>query len=96
MANTYVEDLETGNIKHTDEVLPLLLGIKSFVTFLDQPFEQPIKHTLAEGTNGVRDLVLVTTLGHELVSDLDAGLQQVLVQISAINAEKLSDPLTIL
>jgi len=36
---TYVEDLETGNIQYTDEVLPLLLGIQGLITFLHQPFE---------------------------------------------------------
>lgn len=77
--DTHVEDFETSNIQYTNEVLPLLFGVKSLVTFLDQPLEETIEHTLAKSTDGVGDLVLVTALGDELVSDLDAGLQQVLV-----------------
>jgi len=77
-------------------VLSLLLGVECLVTLLDQPFEQPVEHALADGTDGVGDLVLVTTLGDELVTDLDAGLQQVLVQISGVAAKKLGDALTFL
>lgn len=36
---TYVEDLETGNIQYTDKVLPLLFGVQGLVTLLHQPFE---------------------------------------------------------
>lgn len=93
---THVEDLETGNIQYTDEVLPLLLGVQSLVTLLDEPLEETIEDTLAEGTDGVGDLVLVTTLGDELVSDLDAGLEQVLVQVLAVDAKELGNPLTLL
>jgi hypothetical protein len=93
-SHTYVENFETSNIQHTDEGDALLLGVKSFVTLLDEPFEETIEHTLAQGTDGVGDLILVTTLGDELVTDLDAGLEQVLVQVLAINTEQLGDLLT--
>lgn len=53
---TYVENFETGNIQYTNEVLSLLVGVQSFVTFLDQPFEQPVKHGFGHGTNRVGDL----------------------------------------
>lgn len=95
-SNTHVEDFETSNIQYTDEVLPLLLGVQGLVTLLHQPLEQPVEHTLAKGTDGVGDLVLVTTLGDELVSDLDAGLQQALVQVLAVDTEELGDLLTVL
>lgn len=94
--DTHVEDFETSNIQHTDKVLPLLLGIQSFVTLLDEPLEETIEHTLAESSDGVGDLVLVTALGHELVSDLDAGLQQVLVQILAVDTQEFGDSFTFL
>lgn len=77
-------------------MLSLLLGVQSLVTLLDEPLEETIEDTLAEGTDGVGDLVLVTTLGDELVSDLDAGLQQVLVQVLAVATKKLGDSLTLL
>jgi hypothetical protein len=92
--NTYVENFETSNIQHTDEGVTLLLGVKCFVTLLDEPFEETIEHTLAESTDGVGDLILVTTLGDELVTDLDAGLKQVLVEILAVDTEQLGDLLT--
>jgi hypothetical protein len=89
--DTYVENFETSNIQYTNELHTLLLGVQSFVTLLHQPLEDTIEHTLTDGTDGVGDLVLVTTLGDELVTDLDAGLQQVLVQILAIAAQQLGD-----
>lgn len=93
---TYVEDLETSNIQHTDELLTLLLGVQSLVTLLHEPLEQTIEHTLAQSTNGVGDLVLVTTLGDELVSDLDPRLQQVLVQLVAVGAHQLGNATSLL
>lgn len=92
--NTYVENFETSNIQYTNEMLTLLLCVECFVTLLDQPLEQPIEDTLAQGTNGVGYLILVTTLGDELVTDLNAGLQQVLVQLLAIATEQLGDTFT--
>lgn len=77
-------------------MLPLLLGVQSLVTLLDQPLEETVEHTLAEGTDGVGHLGDVTTLGHELVTDFDAGLQQVLVQVLAVDTEELSNTLSLL
>lgn len=94
--HTYVEDLETSNIQHTDELLTLLLGVECLVTLLHQPLEQPIEHSLAQGSDGVGDLVLVTALGNELVTDLNPGLQQVLVQLVAVSAAQLGHTGTLL
>lgn len=77
-------------------MLPLLLGVQSLVTLLNKPLEETIEHTLAEGTDRVGDLILVTTLSNELVTDFDAGLQQVLVQVLGVDTEELGDLLTIL
>lgn len=93
---TYLEDLETSNIQHTDEVLTLLLGVQCLVTLLHQPLEQTIEHTLAQSADGVVHLNDVTALGHELVTDLDAGLQQVLVQLLHVSAEQGSDTGTLI
>jgi hypothetical protein len=71
-----------------------LLGVECFVTLLDEPFEETIEDTLAEGTDGVVDLILVTTLCDELVTDLDTWLKQVLVQVLGVNTEQLGDLLT--
>lgn len=94
--NTHVEDFKTSNIQYTNEMLTLLLGIQSLVTLLDQPFEETIEDTLAQSTNGVGDLLDVTALGDELVTDLDAGLEQVLVQLSGVAAEQLRHTATLL
>lgn len=77
-------------------MLTLLLGIQSLVTLLDQPLEETIEDTLAQSTDGVGDLLDVTALGDELVTDLDAGLEQVLVQLSGIAAEQLGHTATLL
>uniref|UniRef100_A0A2M4DMR2 Uncharacterized protein n=1 Tax=Anopheles darlingi TaxID=43151 RepID=A0A2M4DMR2_ANODA len=91
-----VEDFETSNIQHTNELSTLLLGVQSLVTLLDQPFEDTIEDTLAEGTDRVGDLVLVLTLGDELVTDLNTWLQQILVQIVSDHTEQLGHTVTIL
>jgi hypothetical protein len=93
-SNTHVENFETSNIQYTNEVSTFLLGVKSFVTLLDEPFEETIEDTLAKSTDGVVTLILVTTLCDELVTDLNTWLKQVLVQVLAINTEQLGDLLT--
>lgn len=93
---TYVEDLETGDIQYTDEVLPFLLSVQSLVTLLHQPLEHPVEHRLRHGAHGIGYLILVTTLGDELVTDLDPWLQQVLVKIGTVDAEQFSHALTFL
>lgn len=96
MRKTYVENLETGDIQYTDKVLPLLLGIQGLVTLLHQPLEQPVEHRLRHGAYGVSYLVLVTTLGDELVTDLDPWLQQVLVKIGTVATKQLGHAITFL
>jgi len=93
---TYVENLETSDIQHTDEVLSLLLGVQGLVTFLHQPLEQSVEHGLRHSAYGVGYLVLVTTLGHELVTDLDPWFQQVLVKIGTVTAKQLGHAITLL
>lgn len=41
------------------------------------------------------DLIFGSALSDELVANLDAGLQQVLVQIGSGNSEQMSDPFTL-
>lgn len=93
---TYVENLETGDIQHTDKVLPLLLGVQGLVTLLHQPLEQPVEHRLRHGAYRVGYLVLVTTLGDELITDLDPRLQQVLVKVGTVATKQLSNTFTFL
>lgn len=51
--NTYVENFETSNIEHTNEVLSLLLGVQGLVTPLHKVLEETIENTLRQGTYGV-------------------------------------------
>lgn len=83
--NTYVENFETSNIQYTNEVLPLLFGVKSFVTFLDKEFENSVEHGFGHGSNGVVDLVDITTLSDEFVTYFDPWLNIGLVETGSIN-----------
>lgn len=96
LRKTYVEDLETGDIQYTDEMLPLLLGVQGFVTLLHQPLKQPVEHRFRHGTHGIGYLILVTTLGDELVTDLNPWLQQVLVKIGTVAAKQFGHAITFL
>ena len=92
---THVENFKTSNVEHTDEMGSLQSsGIESSVAHEHKPLEQTIEETLGNGTNGVRDLVNVPSLGDELVADLDLGLAQVSVQVNAVNSEKFTDDFT--
>lgn len=93
---TYVENLETSDIQYTDEVLSLLLGVQGLVTLLHQPLEQPVEHRFRHGAHRVGYLVLVTTLGDELVTDLDPWLQQVLIKIGTVATKQLGHAFTFL
>lgn len=77
-------------------MLPLLFGVQSFVTPLDQVFEEPVEDTLGQGTDGIGSLSQVPTLGYEFVTYFDPGLQQVLVQIVTVQAQQYGDLLTFL
>lgn len=77
-------------------MLPLLLGVQGLVTLLHQPLEQPVEHGLRHGAHGIGYLIFVTTLGDELVTDLDPWLQQVLVKIGTVAAKQLSYAVTFL
>lgn len=77
-------------------MLSLLFSVQGFVTFLDQEFEQSVEHGLWHGTNGVRYLVDITTLGDEFVTDLDSWFDKGLVESRSLNSQKLTDALTFL
>lgn len=95
-SNTYVENFETCNIQYTDEVLSLLFGVECFITFLDEEFEHPVEHGFRHGTDRVVDLVDITTLGDEFVTDLDPGFDVSLVETRSIDTQELGDAFTFL
>uniref|UniRef100_A0A8W7NY04 Uncharacterized protein n=1 Tax=Anopheles coluzzii TaxID=1518534 RepID=A0A8W7NY04_ANOCL len=85
-----------------EELLQLLVGevntqlLKSVKLRIVTYRAKTIEDTLAKGTDRVGDLVLVLTLGDELVTDLNTWLQQILVQIVSADTEQLSNTVTIL
>lgn len=93
---TYVKDFKTGDIKYTDEMLPLLFGVQCLVTLDDEPFEAPVEHGLSQGTHGIGTLIFVTTLSHKLISDFDSRFAQILVEISGSSSQKGCDFLSLL
>lgn len=58
LAGTYVEDLETGDIQHTDEVLTLLLGVQGGVDLGHHPLEQSVEHGCRRERNRMSEAVL--------------------------------------
>lgn len=93
--STYVEDLETGNIQDTDEVLSLLFGVQSFVDSSDHPLEETIENGLRQGTDRVADLLFASSLSDELVSYFDSRFAQILVQIGSVQTQEVSDSFTL-
>jgi hypothetical protein len=51
---SYVEDLKSGNIQVTNEVLSLLFRVQCFNTLPHQPSEQMIDHAFGHGAHRVR------------------------------------------
>lgn len=93
---TYVEDFESGNIKNTDEVNSLLLCVQRLVDALHEPFEQTIEHCLGQGAHRGYNLSEVSTLSDHFSADLNARLQQVLVQFVSFEAKKFGDSFSFL
>ena len=52
-----LEDLEAGNIQHTDEVLSLVLRVQSLVDTGDQPREHFAVDGLGQGSDRVNHLI---------------------------------------
>ena len=92
---THVEDLETSDVEHTNEELPLVLGVQGPVDTLDQPGEHTVVEGLGQGGHGVGHLVDVTALGHVLAADLDLWLEQTLQQITSVDAQHEGDLLSL-
>ena len=92
---SYLKDLESGDVQHTDVVVPLGHGVQGLVDTLDQPVEEAIEEGLGQSGDGVHHLVLVSALHDELGADLDLGLQQALQQIVGVDAQQEGNPLSL-
>lgn len=85
-----LENLETGDIQHTSEMLTFLFGVQSVVTFLNEELEQPVEDGFSHGTHGVGTLVDVLALGDEFSTDLNLGLADESIHLFTIDSEELS------
>ncbi|GMT32621.1 hypothetical protein PFISCL1PPCAC_23918, partial [Pristionchus fissidentatus] len=72
-----VEDLETGDVEHSDEVVSVeSLLVKSDVALGDQPVEHARVETLRHGSHRPADLLDVLSLVDPFSSDLDTRLEK--------------------
>ena len=90
-----LEDFEAGDIQDTDEMLPLVLGVQGLVDTSDQPGEHTGVQHLGQGSDGVQNLIFALSLDDEFSSDLDLGCAQRLQEIRTVQAEQVSDLLSI-
>ena len=88
---THIEDLEAGNIEHTDEHGASLASLECHVTLPDEPREHTREETLGHGTDVVVDSIDAHTLGDELGTDLDLGLAEVPVELLGVNTEQFGN-----
>merc|ERR1719192_591458 len=82
-----LENLETGNVKHSAEVALLEGGVnEGVVTLDDEPLEHAVKDGTGDTAGGHGGLLHGLTLGHPLGADLDAGLAEGLEQRHGLNS----------
>ena len=62
----YLEDFETGDIQHTNEELPLALGVQCLVDTTDEPLEHPVVDGLGHGVHTVHHLRAETVECHHV------------------------------
>merc|ERR1712002_669543 len=71
-----VENLETGDVQHTDEVFSGVGSIERIVDFGDDPVKETGEERLGSGRNGESNLVNVLALLHVVLTDLQLGLHE--------------------
>ncbi|GMR32009.1 hypothetical protein PMAYCL1PPCAC_02204, partial [Pristionchus mayeri] len=82
-----VEDLESGDVEYSDEVISVeSLLIESHVALLDQPVEDTGVESLCHRTHRPVDLLHVLALVHPLGSDLHTRLQQSLEEFLGLDS----------
>merc|ERR1719347_1089834 len=85
-----LEDLETGNIQDTDEILPGVGRVKGVIDQQDNPIEHTGEEGLGGGGNGEVDLVNVLALLDEVLADLQLGLHEGVDEPVDLNLEEVS------
>lgn len=83
---TYLEDFETSNVQHTNEVNAFQASGESFITLDHQPAEHTVIDSLGHGAHRVVALVNVHPLSYELSADFDLWFCDVVIQISTFQS----------
>ncbi len=86
---THLEDLEAGNIQHTDEVLSWFLRVQGFVHTGHKPAEHTGVQSFSQGRHSELHLGHGLALGYPLRADFHFGCEESLQQISAVDAEQM-------
>lgn len=73
----------------------MYLSIQCLVDPLDNPAEHPLVEALGEGSNGVDDLLHVTSLLHIFGADTDPGLDEGLDEVHGVDAQEMGHLLSI-
>eukprot|EP00042_Codosiga_hollandica_P058624 m.886787 g.886787 ORF g.886787 m.886787 type:complete len:1258 (+) comp59913_c0_seq1:2120-5893(+) len=91
-----LEDLETGNVKHTNEVGARRLGLDGLVDATHKPLEHALVGGLGQRLDGVDNLVKSAALDGVLVAGLDARAQQSLGEVLDAQAQQMRHNLGLL
>merc|ERR1712142_408017 len=89
LQHVQLEDLKTGNIQHTDEVLSGIGRVQRIVDKSDDPIEHTGKKGLGSGRNGEVDLVNVLTLLDKVLADLQLGLHEGVDKVVNLNLQEI-------
>jgi len=65
VSSEYLEDLESGDIQYTDEILSLVLGVQSLVDSHDQPAEHAGVDGFRQSSDGIDDLQHTASSPHQ-------------------------------
>ncbi|GMT09440.1 hypothetical protein PFISCL1PPCAC_737, partial [Pristionchus fissidentatus] len=85
---TNIEDLESGNVEHTDEVLSLdFLSIKCLIASPDDPLEHAGIDSLRQSHHCPVHLFEILSLVDPFRSDTDTGLRQRLQEFLVVDTE---------
>merc|ERR1712168_766295 len=84
-----LENLKTGDVKHTDEVLPGVGSVQGVVDKQDDPIEHTGEERLGGGRDGEGNLLQILTLLDEIFADLQLGLHEGVDEPVDLNFEQL-------
>jgi hypothetical protein len=82
-----LEDLETGDIEHTDEEGTTRLS-HGVIDLLDQPQEKTVVDGLCKSITRGKSLLLAEMLGNPISTGLDTGLNETLAKVDLIDTEE--------